>query len=59
MEESITRRIPMIVCPFHGDQAANAERAVERGIAKALNVHEELNAGQIKNVISEVIEDGR
>jgi UDP:flavonoid glycosyltransferase YjiC (YdhE family) len=53
------RHVPMIVCPFHGDQAANAERAVERGIAKALNIHEKLDAVQIKNAINEVITDGR
>jgi UDP:flavonoid glycosyltransferase YjiC (YdhE family) len=53
------RHVPMIVCPFHGDQAANAERAVEREIAKALNIHEKLDAVQIKNAIIEVITDAR
>jgi UDP:flavonoid glycosyltransferase YjiC (YdhE family) len=49
----------MIVCPFHGDQTANAERIVERGIAKRLNIHEKLDAVQIKNAISEVITNER
>ena len=59
MEQTIIRHVPIVVCPFHGDQAANAERAVERGIEKVLNIHEKLDAVQIKNAISEVITHGR
>lgn len=49
----------MVVCPFHGDQAANAERTAKRGISRSLNIHEELSAVWIKSVINEVIADER
>lgn len=49
----------MLVCPFQGDQMANAERTAERRISKILNIHDELNFNQIKNFISEIIRDAR
>lgn len=49
----------MIVCPFHGDQPANAQRVVERGIAKTLNIKEKLEVQQIKNAINDVIGNER
>lgn len=45
----------MIVCPFQGDQTANAERVVERGIAGQLDIHEKLDADQIQSLITEVV----
>lgn len=59
IEESIMRHVPMVVCPFHGDQEANAERCSERGISKTLNIHEKLDSVQIKNVINVIIESER
>lgn len=59
IEESIMRHVPMIVCPFRGDQEANAERCLERGISKSLNIHDELDSVQIKNVINEIIASER
>lgn len=59
IEESITRRVPMLICPFHGDQGANAERSAERGISKSLNIHEELDSNHIKSAINGMITDSR
>jgi UDP:flavonoid glycosyltransferase YjiC (YdhE family) len=53
------RHVPMVVCPFHGDQTANAERITERGIAKTLNIHEQLDFVQVKNIITEIIANER
>lgn len=53
------RHVPMIVCPFRGDQEANAERCLERGISKSLKIHDELDSVQIKNVINEIIASER
>lgn len=53
------RHVPMLVCPFVGDQNANAERTAERGISKTLNIHEELDAAQIKMLITEIITSAR
>ncbi|CRL07820.1 CLUMA_CG020774, isoform A [Clunio marinus] len=55
VEESIIRQVPMVICPFQGDQFANAERSVERGIAEILNIYDDLTSEQIKRVITEVI----
>lgn len=49
----------MLVCPFQGDQAANAKRAADRGISKILNIKEDPNADQIKSQITKVINDPR
>lgn len=53
------RHVPVIVCPFYGDQEANAEKCFKRAISKTLNIHEELDFIEIKNAINEIIESER
>lgn len=53
------RHVPMLVCPFHGDQEANAKRAERKGISKTLNIHEKLDPERIKAAISAVIDGAR
>ncbi|XP_063707080.1 UDP-glycosyltransferase UGT5-like isoform X2 [Culicoides brevitarsis] len=56
MEETIDRGIPVVVIPFFGDQAANAEKIEDLGIGKKLNL-EDLSYNSLKSCISEVIEN--
>lgn len=57
IEESILRRVPMVVCPFHGDQNANAERITEKGIAVKLDIHRELTSDELIEAINAVIDN--
>lgn len=47
----------MVVCPFHGDQHANAERVIDKGIAVTLDIHRELIADEIIAAIHTVMDN--
>lgn len=59
LEESISRRVPMLIIPFQSDQVANAIRAEERQIAKILNINTKINSNDVKNSILAVVNDER
>lgn len=58
LEESIDRNIPVLVCPFHGDQQANGARAVMKNIGKVVDLRK-IDRESLKNAIIEVISNER
>lgn len=37
IDEALSRKVPMLVMPFLGDQNTNADRCVRLGIAESIN----------------------
>jgi glucuronosyltransferase len=48
----------MLVCAFHGDQQANADRIIEMGIGGTLEIHKKLTAAEVRDAILEIITNG-
>ncbi|CAG9807528.1 unnamed protein product [Chironomus riparius] len=61
MEESILRRVPMLIMPISSDQRANAIRVEDRQIAKVLDIHknDKINSDDIKNSILDLVNNKR
>ncbi|CAG9807529.1 unnamed protein product [Chironomus riparius] len=61
MEESILRRVPMLIMLISSDQRANAIRVEDRQIAKVLDIHknDKINSDDIKNSILDLVNNKR
>ena len=61
MEESIMRRVPMLILPIVSDQRANAIKAEDRQIARVLDIHknDKINSDDIKNSILDLVNNKR
>ena len=61
MEESIIRRVPMLIIPISSDQRTAAIRVEERHIAKILDIHKDSRIGSkdIKNSILDLVNNKR
>lgn len=58
MEEAIYNKIPLLAIPFFGDQQANADSMVSKGLGLSLD-HRGIEKGVFKAAVLEIITNKR